>query len=52
VTGAPNKVIATELGIAERTVKVHRARVMQKMQVVSVADLTRLAERGALEFRK
>ncbi len=49
VSGAANKVIADRLGIAERTVKVHRARVMEKMQVVSVAELTRLAERGALE---
>jgi FixJ family two-component response regulator len=49
VSGAANKVIADQLGIAERTVKVHRDRVMEKMRVVSVAELTRLAERGALE---
>lgn len=41
VTGALNKQIAAELGIVENTVKVHRARVMEKMRVVSVADLVR-----------
>ena len=42
ITGALNKQIAAELGIVERTVKVHRARVMEKMRVVSVAELVRL----------
>ena len=50
VAGALNKQIAAELRISERTVKVHRGRVMQKLQVVSVADLTRLAERLSLEI--
>jgi FixJ family two-component response regulator len=43
--GLLNKQIAAELGAAERTVKLHRARVMEKMEVGSVADLTRAAER-------
>ncbi len=47
VKGRMNKEIAAELGAAEKTVKVHRARVMQKMQVQSVAELVRAAERVA-----
>ena len=42
--GLLNKQIAANLGIAEKTVKVHRARVMRKMEVRSVAQLARLAE--------
>lgn len=42
--GQPNKQIAFELGCCERTVKAHRAQVMRKMEVSSVADLARLAE--------
>lgn len=45
VTGMLNKQIASELGIAEKTVKVHRARVMQKMRATSLADLVRMADR-------
>lgn len=45
VLGRLNKQIAANLGIAEKTVKVHRARVMQKMQVRSVAQLARVAEK-------
>jgi FixJ family two-component response regulator len=44
VTGMLNKQIASELGIGEKTVKVHRARVMDKMQADSVATLVRLAD--------
>jgi FixJ family two-component response regulator len=44
VTGMLNKQIASALGIGEKTVKVHRARVMEKMQAGSVADLVRLAD--------
>ena len=36
---------AYELGITERTIKVHRARVMRKLGVGSLADLVRLVER-------
>ena len=41
VTGRLNKQIAAELGTAEKTIKVHRARMMRKMQVDSVAELVR-----------
>lgn len=44
--GRLNKQIAAELGIAEKTVKVHRGRVMEKMEVRSVAALVRLLERS------
>ena len=44
VTGMLNKQIASALGIGEGTVKVHRGRVMEKMQAGSVADLVRLAD--------
>lgn len=39
VSGKANKVIAHELGISQRTVEIHRANVMQKMQVRSLAEL-------------
>ena len=42
VEGNPNKVIAMELGVSEKTVEVHRSRVMHKLKVSSVADLVRL----------
>jgi FixJ family two-component response regulator len=44
VTGMLNKQIAAALGIGEKTVKVHRARVVEKMQAGSVAELVRLAD--------
>ncbi len=40
--GQANKVIAAELGISERTVETHRARIMEKMGVRSVAQLVRM----------
>jgi FixJ family two-component response regulator len=46
--GLLNKVIADRLGIAEKTVKLHRGRVMDKMRADSVADLVRMAERLGL----
>lgn len=48
VLGRLNKQIAGELGAAEKTIKVHRARVMQKMQVQSVAELVRASDRLGL----
>ncbi len=45
VAGQMNKQIAAELGIGEHTIKVHRAHVMEKMGVLSLADLVRAAER-------
>ncbi len=48
VTGMLNKQIAGELGIGEKTVKVHRARVMEKMKAGSVAELVRLADRAGV----
>ena len=48
VSGLLNKQIAFELGTVEKTIKVHRARVMQKMGVDSLAELVRVAEKIAV----
>jgi len=45
VSGMLNKQIAYDLGISEKTVKVHRAKVMQKMEARSLADLVRFGEK-------
>jgi FixJ family two-component response regulator len=45
VAGRLNKQIAADLGTVEKTIKVHRARIMAKMAVGSLADLVRIAER-------
>jgi FixJ family two-component response regulator len=45
VTGMLNKQVAGELATTERTIKFHRANIMQKMQVESLADLVRVAEK-------
>jgi FixJ family two-component response regulator len=45
ISGRLNKQIAADLGTVEKTIKVHRARVMQKLAVRSLAELVRLAER-------
>ena len=45
VGGKLNKQIAAQLGTCEKTIKVHRGRVMRKMGVVSVAELVRLTEK-------
>jgi FixJ family two-component response regulator len=47
VTGALNKQIAGRLGTCEKTIKVHRGRIMRKMAVDSLAELVRLVERTA-----
>ena len=44
VTGLLNKQVAGQLGIGEKTVKVHRARVMERMRVESLAELVKLSE--------
>ena len=43
MAGRLNKQIADELGMAERTVKAHRAQVMEKMKVSTLAELVELA---------
>jgi len=48
IAGLLNKQIAAKLGITLRTIKTHRARVMQKMGVISVAELVRLAEKAGV----
>jgi len=45
ITGKLNKQIARAIGTTEKTIKVHRSRVMQKTKVSSVADLVRLAQK-------
>jgi FixJ family two-component response regulator len=49
ISGALNKQIAFKLAIAEKTVKVHRGRIMEKLQAGSVAELVRLAEKAGIE---
>jgi len=48
VRGLLNKQIAAELHTAEKTVKVHRGRVMQKLGVTSVAELVRMSQRAGV----
>jgi len=50
VTGQLNKQIAYDLGTVEKTIKVHRARVMEKMKVNSVAELVHLCERVGINW--
>jgi FixJ family two-component response regulator len=49
ITGMLNKQIAYDLKISEKTVKVHRGRLMEKLQVNSVAELVRLADKAGIE---
>ena len=49
IAGALNKQIAAHLGIAEKTVKIHRGQVMDKMKVDSVAELVRLCESAGIK---
>jgi RNA polymerase sigma factor (sigma-70 family) len=48
VSGMLNKQIARKLGTSEKTIKVHRSRVMAKMQAKSLADLVRLAQKAGV----
>jgi DNA-binding CsgD family transcriptional regulator len=50
--GMRNRQIAAALGIAEKTVKVHRGRVMEKMRAGSVAELVRLADEAGVTVPK
>ena len=49
ITGAPNKIVADTLQIAVKTVKIHRANVMNKMGVRSVAELLQLCHVADIE---
>jgi FixJ family two-component response regulator len=52
VRGLANKQVGRQLGVTEKTVKVHRAQVMRKMGAASLPDLVRMAERmGVTSFR-
>lgn len=46
VTGRLNKEVASVLGAAEKTIKIHRGRVMEKMQAKSIVELVRLADKA------
>jgi FixJ family two-component response regulator len=52
IAGRLNKQIAGDLGTVEKTIKVHRGRVMEKLGVRSVADLVRLAEKAGISGSK
>jgi FixJ family two-component response regulator len=45
VTGLINKEVGSRLGLSEVTVKIHRSRVMQKMEAGSLAELVRMADK-------
>jgi FixJ family two-component response regulator len=49
VTGMLNKQIADALGMSEKTVKVHRGRIMQKMHAISLAALVRMADKVGIQ---
>ena len=52
IAGCLNKQIADALGIAEKTIKIHRGRVMQKMEANSVADLVHLCQTAGVAPRR
>src|SRR6185436_8987201 len=52
IRGQMNKQIAAELGINERTVKLHRTSVTRKLRAPSVAELTRLCQEVGIEPRR
>jgi FixJ family two-component response regulator len=49
ITGMLNKQIAFQLNIAEKTIKIHRGHIMEKLRAGSVADLIRLAEKAGIQ---
>jgi len=49
ISGRINKQVAAELGTTEKTIKVHRARIMEKLQCASLAELVRLAEKAGIQ---
>jgi FixJ family two-component response regulator len=51
VAGRLNKQIAGDLGTVEKTIKVHRSRMMEKLGVRTVADLVRLAEKAGISVQ-
>lgn len=52
ISGRLNRQVAAELGTTEKTIKVHRARIMEKMQCASLAELVRLAEKAGIHWPK
>lgn len=48
LTGRLNKQVASDLGAAEKTIKIHRARVMEKMKARTLVDLIRLADKAGV----
>ncbi|HEX6094302.1 MAG TPA: LuxR C-terminal-related transcriptional regulator, partial [Dongiaceae bacterium] len=52
VAGRLNKQIAAALGTVEKTIKVHRARVMEKMHTRSVVELVRMTQRAGIESQQ
>ncbi|MGF6963770.1 FixJ family two-component response regulator [Paraburkholderia sp. WC7.3g] len=48
VTGRMNKQVASDLGAAEKTIKIHRARVMEKMKARSIVELVRLVQKAGV----
>ena len=51
IRGMLNKQVGGELGVAEKTVKVHRGRLMQKLGVTSVAELVQLVQKAEVPAR-
>jgi FixJ family two-component response regulator len=49
ISGRLNKQAAAELGTTEKTIKVHRARIMEKLRCASLAELVRLAEKAGIK---
>lgn len=52
ITGRLNKQVAYELNTSEKTIKVHRARILEKMQCQSLAELVHLAAKANLHWTK